>query len=136
MLSVEDDGIETNASKTIGASNDDDDENTSRVINHEELVTQMTTTKVTNLKMTKIRTVTTRKKVRKIILRSILMKKRRHFEHRRSASQRYSLFFKEAKGKKRKELERKESRQMLKSSNDRFTSGLNNMSEEMILKYQ
>ena len=75
MLSVEDDGIETNASKTIGTSNDDDDENTRRVINHEELVTQMTTTKITNLKMTKIRTVTTRKKVRKIILRSMLMKK-------------------------------------------------------------
>ena len=133
MLSVEDDGIETNASKTIGASNDDDDENTSPVINHEELVTQMTTTKITNLKMTKIKTVTTRKKVRKIILKSMLMKKRRHFEHRRSASQRCSLFFKEAKGDR---LERKESRKMLKSSNDRFTSGLNNMSEEMILKYQ
>ena len=133
MLSVEDDGIETNASKTIGTSNDDDDENTRRVINHEELVTQMTTTKITNLKMTKIKTVTTRKKVRKIILKSMLMKKRRHFEHRRSTSQRCSLFFKEAKGDR---LERKESRQMLKSSNDRFTSGLNNMSEEMILKYQ
>ena len=41
MLSVEGDKIETTASNTIGVSNNND-ENTSGVINHEELISQMT----------------------------------------------------------------------------------------------
>jgi hypothetical protein len=55
--------------------------------------------------------------------------KRKHLEHRLSASQRDALLLKEAKEDRE---ERKEFRDMLKNANDSFVHALNNMSQSML----
>ena len=57
------------------------------------------------------------------------MKKSRYLERRLSASQRDTFLIKEAKEDR---LEKKQLREMLKTSNDTLTSTLNNMSEAML----
>ena len=59
----------------------------------------------------------------------LIDEKRKHLERRLSASQRDTLLIKEAKEDR---LERKELRDMLKSSNDSLTTALNNMSNAML----
>ena len=107
MSSVEGDKIETTASNTISVSNNDD-ENTSGVINHEKLISQMTNN--VNNKFENEENQKSSNEKEDHVTR-LIHENRRHLEHRLSASQRDTFLI---KGAKKDCLEKKESREILK----------------------